>query len=100
MARGDERRISRLAGYGRRGKIRINKHVPHTFKGIRMKARLIRHEKVERRLRCEEGLTYAQAHQVALIEEHKGLTQKQIAVYEGKLGAIARHHPYKRRKRS
>ena len=88
-----------MAGYGKAGKIRVNKHVPASYKGIEVKARLLRHERVERRLRREEGLTYAQAHKRALVEEHKGLTPRQIAQYEGKLGNIAKNHPYKRRKR-
>jgi len=58
-----------------------------------MKRRLIRHEKVERKLRLEDGLTYGEAHKKALKEEHKSLTPHQIQVYEGKLGSIARHHP-------
>lgn len=86
---------SRLAGYGERGKIFVNKHVPTQFKGIHMKERLLRHEKVERRLRKEEGLTYHEAHKQALKAEHKGMGKKQIATYEGKLGSIARHQPYK-----
>ena len=97
--RGDANRISKLAGYGKAGKIRVNKHVPTTYKGIRVRDRLLRHERVERKLRCEHGLTYAQAHKAALKEEHRGLTPGQIAQYEGKLGNIARNHPYKRRKR-
>lgn len=58
-----------------------------------MKARVKRHERVERKLRLEQGLLYREAHQIALKKEHKGLTQRQISVYEGKLGQIARDHP-------
>jgi len=81
---------SRLAGYGKRGRIWVNPNVPKQFR-----ARLIRHETVERQLR-KQGMTYKQAHKKALEAEHKGLTRKQIACYEGKLGAIARWKPYKR----
>lgn len=84
---------SALAGYGKRGRIWINKKVPHRYRGIAMRARLMRHEKVERELRTKCGLPYKQAHMLALKAEHEGLTKKQIAVYEGKLGAIARHYP-------
>jgi hypothetical protein len=86
---------SRLAGYGKRGKIWVNPHVPTVFRGIRMKERLKRHEKVERKLRLKEGLTYHEAHREALKKEHKGLQKRQIAVYEGKLGSIARWKPKK-----
>jgi Mn-dependent DtxR family transcriptional regulator len=81
---------SRLAGYGKRGRIWVNPNVPKQFR-----ARLIRHETVERQLR-KQGMTYKEAHRKALEAEHKGLTRKQIARYEGKLGAIARWKPYKR----
>lgn len=57
-----------------------------------MRKRLLIHEKVERKLR-QKGLTYKEAHKAALKAEHKGLTKKQIRIYEGKLGAIARHYP-------
>jgi len=87
---------SRLAGYGKRGKIWVNPHVPTTFKGITMKIRLLRHEKVERKLRLKQGLTYREAHKKALKKEHKGLTKHQIQVYEGKNGAIARWKPQKK----
>jgi hypothetical protein len=62
-----------------------------------MKARLERHEKVERKLRLQEGLTYHEAHHIALGKEHKGLTRHQVQVYEGKNGAIARWKPEKKR---
>ncbi|MCK9568508.1 hypothetical protein M0R72_06175 [Candidatus Pacearchaeota archaeon] len=92
--RGDARRISRLAGYGRAGPIRVNPHVPKTYKGIQVRKRLVTHEKVERALRIKEGLTYLQAHARALKAEHAGLTKKQVQIYEGILGAVARHYPY------
>ena len=85
-------RRSRLAGYGRRGRIRINRHVPRSFRGIKVRSRLLRHEKVERRLR-RSGLSYRKAHRKALKSEHKGLSKKQIAIYEGKLGSVARWKP-------
>lgn len=81
-----------LAGYGKRGRIWVNPKVPKRYRGINMRDRLYRHEKVERELR-RKGLPYKVAHKLALKAEHEGLTRKQIAIYEGKLGAIARHHP-------
>jgi len=84
---------SRLAGYGRRGRIWVNPKVPKTYKGISMRSRLLKHEKVERKLRIEKGLSYPEAHKEALKAEHSGLTKKQVRVYEGKLGSIARHYP-------
>ena len=81
---------SRLAGYGKRGKIWINPNVPSE-----LRARLRRHETVERQLR-QQGKSYREAHKKALEAEHIGMTQRQIAVYEGKLGAIARHKPARR----
>jgi hypothetical protein len=92
--RGDERRISKLAGYGARGPIRVNPAVPKKHKGIDVRKRLVTHEKVERKLRLRDGLTYLQAHARALVEEHRGLTKRQVQVYEGILGAVARHYPY------
>ena len=88
--------VSVIAGYGSRGSIWINKHVPETYRGIDMRARLKCHERVERELRLKYGLSYRQAHKAALKPEHEGLTKKQIAIYEGKLGSIARHHPRRR----
>jgi hypothetical protein len=89
---------SKLAGYGKRGKIWINPHVPKTFKGISMFDRLFKHEKVERQLR-QKGLTYPKAHEKALKQEHEGLTRKQLRIYEGKLGAIARWLPRRKKRR-
>jgi hypothetical protein len=93
-SQGDARRTSRLAGYGKRGKIRVNPKVPKVYKGIVVRSRLVTHEKVERKLRLRDGLTYIKAHAAALKAEHKGLTQHQISVYEGLLGSIARHYPH------
>jgi hypothetical protein len=84
---------SKLAGYGKRGPIRINPHVPETFRGMKMRKRLKTHEQVERRLR-REGLTYRKAHREALRKEHEGLSSESVSQYEGKLGSIARHKPY------
>jgi hypothetical protein len=81
---------SRLAGYGKRGKIWVNPNVPTSYRGIDMKRRLVRHETVERKLRLRQGLSYGEAHKEALKAEHKGLTPHQRQVYEGKLGSIAR----------
>jgi hypothetical protein len=86
------RSTSRLAGYGRTGRIWLNKNVPVTFKGIKVRARLKTHEEKELRLR-KQGYSYTEAHKVALKAEHKGLTQHQISVYNGILGAIAKHRP-------
>lgn len=86
---------SAIAGYNKRGQIWINRKVPKYYKGINVKARLLKHEKVERELR-KKGIPYKHAHKVALREEHKGLTRRQIAKYEGLLGAIARHYPKRR----
>jgi hypothetical protein len=91
--KGDAHRTSRLAGYGKRGPVRINPNVPETYKGIQVRKRLITHEKVERKLRLKDGLTYLEAHAKALKEEHRGLNKRQVQVYEGLLGAIARHYP-------
>jgi hypothetical protein len=55
----------------------------------------MRHEKVERKLRLKQGLPYRKAHRLALESEHKGLGKRQIAMYEGKLGSIARWKPKK-----
>ena len=85
-------RRSRLAGYGRRGRIRVNRHVPESFRGIKVRSRLVRHEKVERKLR-KSGMSYRKAHRRALKSEHAGLTKHQISVYEGKLGSVARWKP-------
>jgi hypothetical protein len=81
---------SRLAGYGKRGPIYVNPNVPVKYRGIDMKRRLLRHEVVERRLRQKLGLSYREAHRLALKAEHEGLTKRQICIYEGKLGSIAR----------
>ena len=81
---------SRLAGYDKHGKIWINPNVPRS-----MRSRLRTHETVEYTLR-QQGMTYRSAHRKALEAEHKGLTRKGIARYEGKLGAIARYKPHKR----
>lgn len=88
-------RHSRIAGYHEHGKIWVNKHVPQTFHGIDMKRRVLRHERVERklRLRKKNPLPYRKAHKIALEEEHRGLSKKQVFQYEGKLGQIARDHP-------
>jgi hypothetical protein len=84
--------VSRIAGYGKRWRIWINPKVPRKFKGINMRQRLKIHEKTEIKLR-KQGLPYKKAHKLATKVEHKGLTRKQIRIYEGKLGAIARWHP-------
>jgi len=83
---------SKLAGYGKSGKIWVNPNVPK-----KLQARLRRHERVERKLR-QQGLSYRQAHRRALKEEHRGMTKKQIAEYEGTLGAVARWYPRKRKR--
>jgi hypothetical protein len=82
-----------LAGYGKRGPIRINRNVPKSFRGIKVRSRLLRHERVERKLRLKQGLPYRKAHRLALKSEHKSLGKRQIAVYEGKLGSVARWKP-------
>lgn len=84
---------SRLAGYGKRGRIWINPAVPSEFR-----ARLRRHEVVERELR-RRGYSYREAHKLALRAEHEGMSRREIARYEGKLGAIARWKPYKKKRR-
>ena len=78
-----------MAGYGRRGPIRVNPHVPRSFRGIKVRSRLLRHEKVERKLR-RSGMSYRRAHRRALKSEHRGLSKRQVSMYEGKLGSIAR----------
>lgn len=83
---------SRLAGYGKKGRIWVNPKVPKKFRGINVRKRLISHEKAEIKFR-KAGLSYRKAHKRALKVEHKGLSKRQIWVYEGKLGSIARWHP-------
>jgi hypothetical protein len=79
---------SSIAGYGKRGPVRVSNKVPTSYKGMRMKDRLKRHEKTERKLRLENGLSYPAAHRRALRAEHKGLSRKQIHLYEGKIRSI------------
>jgi hypothetical protein len=88
-------RRSRLAGYRKHGPVWVNPHVPKSYRGIKVRSRLLRHEKVERKLRLKQGLSYRKAHRLALESEHKGLGRRQIAVYEGKLGSVARWKPKK-----
>ena len=84
---------SKLAGYSSRGKIWINKKI----KGADRK-RILKHEKFEYAYRARTGAGWKQAHKKALKVEHKGMTKRQIAKYSGRLGAIARWYPVKRRK--
>lgn len=77
-----------IAGYGKRGPVRVSNKVPKTYKGMRMRDRLRTHERVERKLRLEKGLSYPAAHRRALKVEHKGLTRKQIGIYEGKIWSV------------
>lgn len=82
------------------GRIRVNRHVPVKpvkigKSRISLRARLRRHERVEKK-RMDAGLHYKKAHKMALKAEHKGLTKKQIQQYEGKLGSIARWKPPRR----
>jgi len=86
---------SKIAGYGKRGRTWINPKVPRRFKGIDVRRRLLIHEKTEIKLR-KQGLPYKKAHKLATKAEHKGLTKRQIFIYEGKLGSIARWHPHRR----
>jgi len=81
---------SRLAGYNKSGCVWINPNVPHN-----MRSRLRTHESVEFALR-QQGKSYREAHRQALKAEHKGMSRCEIAHYEGKLGAIARHKPVRR----
>jgi hypothetical protein len=60
-----------------------------------VRRRLLIHEKTEIKLR-KQGLPYKKAHKLATKAEHKGLTRRQIFIYEGKLGSIARWHPRRR----
>jgi len=64
-----------------------------------MRSRLLRHEKVERKLRRPkkyggQGLSYGKAHHIALGKEHARLPKHQVQVYEGKLGSIAHWKPH------
>ena len=86
---------SKIAGYGKRGRIWINPKVARRFRGIDVRRRLLIHEKTEIKLR-KQGLPYKKAHKLATKAEHKGLTRRQIFIYEGKLGSIARWHPRRR----
>jgi hypothetical protein len=79
---------SSIAGYGKRGPVRVSNKVPTSYKGIRMRDRLEKHERVERALRLKNGLSYQAAHRRALIEEHRGLSRKQICLYEGKIRSV------------
>jgi hypothetical protein len=78
-----------LGGYtlGKKGVV-INPKVPRVWRGIKMRSRLKAHEFIEKKER-EAGTKYKPAHNKGLKEEHRGLTQKQISQYEGKLGSIA-----------
>ena len=84
---------SKLAGYSSRGKIWINKKI----KGADRK-RLRIHEKFEYAYRKKTGAGYKKAHKKALKVEMRGMTRRQKAKYSGRLGAIARWYPAKRRK--
>lgn len=81
---------SRVATRGSRGGIYIHPKVPRSFKGITVRSRLVAHERTEYKL-MQKGMSYRQAHAKALKVEHRGLSKKEIAVYEGKVGSIARH---------
>ena len=85
---------SRLAGYTPHGKIWINPYVPS-----KDRKRLRVHERTEYRLRRTKGMNYRDAHQVAGRKEVRGLTKHQVFVYSGRLGAVARWHPWHPRKR-
>lgn len=80
---------SKIATHGARGGIYISSRVPESWRGIDVKARLRRHERVEYHL-MQQGLSYKEAHKKALKQEHKGLTKKQVQAYEGKIGSLAR----------
>ena len=84
---------SRLAGYSSRGKIWINKKV----KGADRR-RLHKHESFEYAYRVRTGAGYKTAHKKALKVEMRGMSRKQKARYSGRLGAIARWYPAKRRR--
>ncbi len=90
---------SKLAGYetptGRLGKIWVNPNVPARVGNIKVRKSLRLHEETELKLR-KQGVPYKQAHPKALQVEHRGLSANGIARYEGTLGAVARHHPYRR----
>ena len=85
---------SHLAGYTPSGRIVLNPHIPEKWRGISMRKRVRRHERVELHLR-KKLHDYDHAHDMAVKAEHKGLSKKQIQQYEGKLGSISRLHPLK-----
>lgn len=93
---------SKLAGIRKNGRAWVNSHVPKSLtigsKRIDPRAKLRIHERVEHGLLKSkeeggQGLSYDQAHHIALKREHKNMTLHQIAVYEGHNGAVARWHP-------
>ena len=73
-----------LGGYTARGKVWVNKAVPKRFR-----KRVRAHEEHELKLR-KKGWSYKAAHKSALKVEHRGLSKKGIARYEGHMGAIVR----------
>jgi 16S rRNA G966 N2-methylase RsmD len=93
---------SALATYNKNmTRIKINKCVPRKAGNIKVLKRLRTHEKVEIKYRKPpHNLSYREAHKKALKAEHRGLSQHGISVYEGTLGATARHRPMKTSKRS
>ena len=72
-----------LGGYVN-NRIWVSKAVPK-----KLRKRIHKHERTELNLR-KKGYSYKKAHKIALKAEHKGLTKKGIARYEGKLGAISK----------
>ena len=83
--------FSRVAGY-KNNRIWISKNVKCPL----MRKRLYTHEKTELQLR-KKGYSYKQAHRKALKAEHRGMNKRQIFKYEGKLGAISRWYPARKR---
>jgi hypothetical protein len=73
--------------YGRR--ILINPEVPRRIGNIDVYKRLRVHERVYWQKR-DEGCSHDEAKRLALEAEHEGLSQEQIARYEGTLGHVLR----------
>ena len=92
--------LSTLAGFRKNGRLWVNKHIPESLtigkKRINPRAKLRKHERAEH-TRMKKGVPYREAHQIALKDEHRGMTQHQIFVYEGHNGAVARWHPERRK---
>lgn len=74
----------KLAGYTKEGKPWVKKDLPPE-----PKRRILGHQKAFTKARSE-GKSFTASRRIALDKEHEGMSKRQISVYEGKLGHIAR----------